>query len=58
MEGIGLAQERRLRSRKRSDKTEAEKWAEVWAICFPEEQEVPSPCKLLEYKLDGLNTRS
>ncbi|PSR88575.1 hypothetical protein BD289DRAFT_482075 [Coniella lustricola] len=43
MEGIGLAQERRLRSRKRSDKTEEEKWAEVWAICFPEEYVVPSP---------------
>lgn len=43
LEGIGLSQERRLRCRKRSNKTEEEKWGEVYMICFPDAPGVPSP---------------
>lgn len=44
-EGIGLAQEKRLRSRKRCNRTEEEKWREVYMICFPEATSAPNPCK-------------
>lgn len=44
LEGIGLSQERRLRSRKRSNKTEEQKWSEVYRICFPDDVTVPSAC--------------
>lgn len=46
LEGIGLAQERRLRSRKRTNKTEEDKWRDAYKICFPDDILVPSPCKL------------
>lgn len=45
LEGIGLAQERRLRSRKRTNKAEEEKWRDAYRICFPDDISVPSPCK-------------
>ncbi|KAL1866466.1 hypothetical protein Daus18300_006701 [Diaporthe australafricana] len=35
MEGIDALQERHLRSRKRTDKTEEDKWRDVFRICFP-----------------------
>ncbi|ROV95404.1 hypothetical protein VMCG_08478 [Cytospora schulzeri] len=44
LEGITSSQERQLRSRKRSDKTEEEKWRDVYRICFPlREDEDPTP---------------
>lgn len=35
LEGIDALQERHLRSRKRTDKTEEDKWRDVFRICFP-----------------------
>lgn len=44
LEGITSSQERQLRSRKRSDRTEKEKWRDVYRICFPlKEDEDPTP---------------
>ncbi|KAJ4386465.1 hypothetical protein N0V93_009361 [Gnomoniopsis smithogilvyi] len=43
LEGIGLAQERRLRSRKRTNKVEEDKWRDAYRICFPDDISMPSP---------------
>lgn len=44
LEGITSSQERQLRSRRRSDRTEEEKWRDVYRICFPlREAEDPAP---------------
>lgn len=45
LEGIDASQERLLRSRRRTDKTEEEKWRDVFRICFPDEDpnSVPTP---------------
>lgn len=44
LEGITASQERQLRSRKRSDKTEEDKWRDVYRVCFPlREDEDPTP---------------
>ncbi|KAK7740780.1 hypothetical protein SLS53_005248 [Cytospora paraplurivora] len=44
LEGITSSQEKQLRSRKRSDKTEEDKWRDVYRICFPlQEDEDPTP---------------
>ena len=46
-EGLDEEQERKLRSRKRhrEEKTEAQKWADMYRILFPDDNEPPSPCK-------------
>ncbi|KKY37605.1 hypothetical protein UCDDA912_g02360 [Diaporthe ampelina] len=45
LEGIDAAQERLLRSRRRTDKTEEDKWRDVFRICFPADMpdSMPSP---------------
>lgn len=45
LEGIDAAQERMLRSRRRTDKTEEDKWRDVFRICFPADMPdlMPSP---------------
>lgn len=45
LEGIDASQERLLRSRRRTDKTEEEKWRDVFRICFPADDpdSVPTP---------------
>ncbi|ROW13874.1 hypothetical protein VPNG_03638 [Cytospora leucostoma] len=44
LQGITSSQERQLRSRKRSDKTEEDKWRDVYRVCFPlRENEDPIP---------------
>lgn len=45
LEGIDASQERQLRSRRRTDKTEEEKWRDVFRICFPADapDSVPTP---------------
>lgn len=45
LQGIDAHQERLLRSRKRTDKTEADKWRDVFRICFPADAPdiVPTP---------------
>lgn len=51
LEGISPSQERQLRSRKRSDKTEEEKWRDVYQICFPlreDEDPIPIPSPYFE----------
>lgn len=45
LEGIGLSQERQLRSRKRTTKTEEDKWKDAYKICFPDDTLIPSPCR-------------
>lgn len=45
LEGIDASQERQLRSRRRTDKTEEDKWRDVFRICFPADapDSVPTP---------------
>lgn len=45
LEGIDASQERQLRSRKRTDKTEEDKWRDVFRICFPADdpESFPTP---------------
>lgn len=45
LEGIDASQERLLRSRRRTDKTEEDKWRDVFRICFPADapDSVPTP---------------
>ncbi|KAI3397829.1 hypothetical protein diail_10362 [Diaporthe ilicicola] len=45
LEGIDASQERLLRSRKRTDRTEGDKWRDVFRICFPADMPdcMPSP---------------
>lgn len=45
LEGIDAAQERLLRSRRRTDKSEEDKWRDVFRICFPADapDSVPTP---------------
>ena len=46
-EGFDKEQEKRLKSRKRPPigQTEIEKWNAVYLILFPEDEQIPSPCK-------------
>ncbi|KUI56146.1 hypothetical protein VP1G_03445 [Cytospora mali] len=58
LEGITSSQEKQLRSRKRSDKTEEEKWRDVYRICFPLRDDedptpIPSPYFELPTPADG-----
>lgn len=50
LDGFSKAQEKQLRSRKKTDKnmTDEDKWKEIYAILFPEDDldTMPSPCKL------------
>ncbi|KAG8167489.1 hypothetical protein KVR01_003178 [Diaporthe batatas] len=45
LQGIDAHQERLLRSRKRTDKSEADKWRDVFRICFPADAPdiIPTP---------------
>lgn len=45
LEGIDASQERLLRSRRRTDKSEEDKWRDVFRICFPADapDSVPTP---------------
>lgn len=55
LEGITSSQERQLRSRKRSDRTEEEKWRDVYRICFPlREDEDPTPIPNPYFELPNL----
>ena len=46
-QGYDNDQERKLRSRKRPPgQTEADKWKEMFRILFPDDREIPSPCKI------------
>jgi hypothetical protein len=46
-EGIDDVQERQLRSRRKekSGKGEEERWADIFRILFPDEDNIPCPCK-------------
>jgi hypothetical protein len=47
LQGFDKEQEQRLRKRKRSMLTEAEKWKEMYKILFPydDDDSIPSPCR-------------
>lgn len=47
--GINSEQERQLRSRKMYQKSldEEEKWRAIYKIIFPDEENIPSPCRRL-----------
>jgi hypothetical protein len=46
VEGFGAAELKVLRKRDRGQ-TEVEKWNKVYMILFPNDEEIPSPCKFI-----------
>jgi hypothetical protein len=54
--GISPEQKRKLKSRQYPSKmkTEEEKWKYVYMILFPQEEEIPSPCKDVFRSFEGI----
>jgi hypothetical protein len=46
-EGVTDSQEKQLRARKKTgeDRSETEKWAESYRVLFPDDVDVPNPCR-------------
>ena len=45
-DGISQAQKNTLKNKSHArGKSEVQKWAHVYRTCFPEDQDIPSPCK-------------